>query len=192
MIILGIDPGTASTGYGLIKTRGDCQGTNVSQIKNGLECLGFGLIKTEPDLSTGHRLKKLNRELSKVIKKYRPEVLVIESLYFFKNFKTAIPVSQASGVVFFTAAKNNIPTYSLTPLQVKMTIAGHGWAEKKKVQIIVKKLLGLKEIPKPDDAADALAIALTYFLKNNLLTLQCNSASTLRKSKGLTKDIEKI
>ncbi len=105
-----------------------------------------------------------------LIKKYQPEILAIESLYFFRNFKTAIPVSQACGVVFLTAAKNNIPVFSLTPLQVKMTIAGHGWAEKEKVQKIMKKILGLKEAPKPDDAADALAIALTYFLKNNLLT----------------------
>lgn len=192
MIILGIDPGTASTGYGVIKTKKNCKSSKVSQLKNDLECLDYGLIKTNPDLSTGCRLEKLNHELSKIIKKYEPEVLVIESLYFFKNFKTAIPVSQASGVVFFTAAKNKLPAYSLTPLQVKMTIAGHGWAEKEKVQKIMKKLLNLKEIPKPDDAADALAIALTYFLKNNLLTLQCDSESSLRKSNGLTKSVEQI
>ena len=170
MIILGIDPGTASTGYGIIKTSHGCQGTKISQIKGAFECLDYGLIRTSPDLSTGNRLKKLNNELSKMIKKYQPEILAIESLYFFRNFKTAIPVSQACGVVFLTAAKNSIPVFSLTPLQVKMTIAGHGWAEKEKVQKIMKKILGLKEIPKPDDAADALAVALTYFLKNNLLT----------------------
>ncbi len=170
MIILGIDPGTASTGYGIIKTCRDCQSTQISQITGIFECLDYGLIRTSPDLSTGDRLKKLSNELSKMIKKYRPEILAIESLYFFKNFKTAIPVSQASGVVFLTAAKNNVPVFSFTPPQVKMTIAGHGWAEKEKVQKIMKKILGLKEIPKPDDAADALAIALTYFLKNNLLT----------------------
>jgi crossover junction endodeoxyribonuclease RuvC len=170
MIILGIDPGTASTGYGLIKTREGSQTSHVSQLKGDLECLGYGIIKTEPDMPTGYRLKKLNNELSKMIKKYRPKVLVIESLFFFRNLKTAIPVSQASGVVFLTAAKNNIPIYSLTPMQVKMTIAGHGHAEKEKVQEMMKKLLSLEEIPKPDDAADALAIAITYFLKNNLLT----------------------
>ncbi|MFH1036739.1 MAG: crossover junction endodeoxyribonuclease RuvC [Patescibacteria group bacterium] len=184
MIILGIDPGTASTGYGVIKTKKGCKSTDISQLGNSLECLGYGLIKTTPDLSTGNRLKKLSNELSRMIAKYRPEILVIESIYFFKNLKTAIPVSQASGVVFLMAAKKNIPIYSLTPLQVKMTIAGHGWAEKEKVQEKMKKLLRLKEIPKPDDAADALAIALTYFLKNNLLTLQCDSASSLRKSKA--------
>jgi crossover junction endodeoxyribonuclease RuvC len=170
MIILGIDPGTASTGYGLIKADSTCQETDISKLKGSLECLGYGLISTKPDLSTGDRLKKLNNDLSRLIKKYRPEIIAIESLYFFKNFKTAIPVSQASGVVFLTAAKNHVPIFSLTPPQVKMTIAGHGWAEKEKVQEKMKNLLGLEEIPKPDDAADALAIALTYFLKNNLLT----------------------
>jgi crossover junction endodeoxyribonuclease RuvC len=192
MIILGIDPGTASTGYGIIKTKNGCKSTEAKNLKEDLECLKYGIIKTEPDLPTGDRLKKLNNELSKMIKEYRPEIIVIESLYFFKNLKTAIPVSQASGVVFLTAAKNNIPAYSLTPLQVKMTIAGHGWAEKEKVQEKMKNLLRLKEIPKPDDAADALAIALTYFLKNNLLELSYNSATTLRKTKGLTKGVEKL
>jgi crossover junction endodeoxyribonuclease RuvC len=177
MIILGIDPGTASTGFGVIKTKAGCKSTEISQLKGALECLDYGIIKTEPDMPTGLRLKKLNTELSKMIKKYKPEVLAIESLFFFKNLKTAIPVSQASGVVFFTAAKNNIPAYSLTPPQVKMTIAGHGRAEKEDVQKIMKKILGLKDVPKPDDAADALAIAMTYFLKNNLLTAQCESGA---------------
>lgn len=177
MIILGIDPGTASTGYGIIKTGSGSSATDIKQLKGTLECLKYGLIKTEPSLSTGDRLKKLHNELSKMIKEYKPEIMAVESLYFFKNLKTAIPVSQASGVVFFTAAKNKIPAYSLTPLQVKMTIAGHGWAEKEKVQEKMKKLLKLKEIPKPDDAADALAIALTCFLKNNLLIEKYNSVS---------------
>jgi crossover junction endodeoxyribonuclease RuvC len=182
MIILGIDPGTASTGYGLIEVKKSCQVTSVDQLKNKVKCLEYGLIKTEPDSPTGDRLKKLHDELSKLIKNFRPEILVIESLFFFKNFKTAIPVSQASGVVFFTAAKNKLPAFSLTPLQVKMTIAGHGHAEKEKVQEKIKDILNLKEIPKPDDAADALAIAVTFFLKNNLLTRQFDSAKDLGKS----------
>lgn len=161
MIILGIDPGTASTGYGVIKK---VQNSKL-KVKNCFKCLDCGLIKTAPSLSTGERLKKINNELSKMIKKYQPGILAIESLYFFKNLKTAIPVSQAAGVIFLTAAKNKVPVYSFTPLQVKMTIAGHGWAEKEKVQKRVKKILKLKEIPKQDDAADALAIALTYCLK---------------------------
>lgn len=154
MIILGIDPGTANTGYGIIK----------KQSSKVFKCLDYGSIKTNPSFSTPERLKKINNELSKLIKKYQPENLAIEKLFFFKNLKTAIPVSQAAGVIMLTAAKKKIPVYQFTPLQVKMTIAGHGWAEKKQVQKKIKTLLKLKEAPKSDDAADALAIALTYFL----------------------------
>lgn len=160
MIVLGIDPGTASTGYGIIK----------KNKRKVFQCLKYGLIKTEPHLAAPERLKKLNNELNKIIIKYRPQVLVTEYLYFFKNLKTAIPVSQAGGVILLCAAKKKIPVYQYTPLQVKMAIAGYGWAEKEKVQKKIKKFLKLKEIPKPDDAADALAIALTYFLKNKLIT----------------------
>lgn len=160
MIVLGIDPGTANTGYGVIKEVG-----KLPKTKYCFECVDYGLIKTDPSYTTPERLKKLNNELSKIIKKYRPELLAVESLYFFKNLKTAIPVSQASGVIFLTAAKNNLPVCTFTPLQVKMFVAGHGWAEKEKVQKRIKTILRLKEIPKSDDAADAIAVALTYFLK---------------------------
>jgi crossover junction endodeoxyribonuclease RuvC len=155
MIIIGIDPGTASTGYGIVKR----------QSSKVFKCLDCGLIKTYPSSSTPERLKTINNELGKLIKKYQPESMIVEKLFFFKNLKTAIPVSQAVGVIMLTAAKKKIPVHQFTPLQVKMTIAGHGWAEKKLVQKRIKKILKLKEIPKSDDAADALAIALTYFLK---------------------------
>jgi crossover junction endodeoxyribonuclease RuvC len=181
MIILGIDPGTASTGFGLVRTNSKKLITNTSQIRGGFECLDYGIIKTEPEFSTGDRLKKLSNELSGMIKKYRPDIMAIESLYFFKNLKTAIPVSQASGVVLLTAAKKKIPIYSLTPMQMKMTIAGHGRAEKEQVQEKIKNILGLTEIPKPDDAADALGIAITCFLKNNDLAIQCDSALAVDK-----------
>lgn len=145
----------ANTGYGIVKK----QGPKI------FKCLGYGLIKTEPSMTTPERLKKLNNELMKIISQYRPSVLVTEHLYFFKNFKTAIPVSQAGGVILLSAAKKKIPVCQFTPLQVKMAITGYGWAEKKQVQKKIKKLLKLKEAPKSDDAADALAIALTYFIK---------------------------
>lgn len=162
MIILGIDPGTASTGYGVIK-RIKCQKTKDKEV---LGCLGYGLIQTDPSLKAEERLRILNNELNKLIKKYQPKVLVVESIYFFKNLKTVIPVSQAVGVILLTAAKKKIPVYRFTPLQVKMAITGYGWAEKKEVQKKIKVLLKLKEIPKSDDAADALAIASTYVLFN--------------------------
>ncbi len=160
MVILGIDPGTASTGFGLIKVKS--KGGN---IKTSLKCLGYGLIKTNPSFSSAERLKKINNELSKLIKKYQPKILAVENVYFFKNLKTAIPVSQAKGVILLTAAKNKIPVYEFTPLQVKLAITGFGWAKKGLVQKKTKNLLKLKEMPKSDDAVDALAIALTCFLK---------------------------
>jgi len=161
MIILGIDPGTASTGYGVIKNTKNLK----IKAKNNLKCLDYGVIKTLPILKTPDRLKKLNNELSKIIKKHRPEILVIEKLYFFKNLKTVMPVSQACGVILLTAAKNKIPVHEFTPLQVKLAVTGFGWSEKKLVQKKIKSLLKLKESPKPDDAADALAIAVTFCFK---------------------------
>src|SRR3989344_331127 len=160
MIILGIDPGLATIGYGIIEKN-----------KNGLNkkpvfvCLDYGLIETSSSQEKTQRLKKINNELSKLIKKHKPDVMAMETVYFFKNFKTAIPVSQAGGVILLTAAKNNLPVFSFTPLQVKMAVTGFGRAEKTEVQSKIKKLLGLKELPKADDAADALAVALTYIIK---------------------------
>jgi len=153
MIIIGIDPGLASTGYGIIKK---------SKI---LKCLGYGVIRTSKNSERGERLRKINNELSKITEKYRPDILAIENIYFFKNLKTAIPVSQVEGVILLTAAKKRLPVWETTPLQIKFAITGNGRADKKIVQKKLKKLLCLKEIPKPDDAADALAIALTCFLK---------------------------
>ncbi len=150
MIIIGIDPGTATTGFGVVKT-----GKN-------LKCLAYGLIQTEPTLETGERLKKINNKLNKLIKKYKPAALAVESLYFFKNIKTALPVSQAKGVILLTAAQKKIPVHEFTPLQAKMTVAGYGKAEKKQVQEMIKIILNLKKVPKPDDAADALAVAICY------------------------------
>lgn len=160
MIVLGIDPGLASVGYGTVEMK-EVGG----KIKDAFNCLEYGLIKTAADSPRGDRLKKINNELSRLIKKYHPEIMVMERLYFFKNLKTAMPVSQAVGVILLTAAKNNTPVFEYTPLQTKMTITGYGRAEKTDVQKKIKLMLRLKEIPKPDDAADALAIAITYFLK---------------------------
>lgn len=149
MIILGIDPGVATTGYGVV------------EMQKKLKCLGYGVIKTEPTLIMAERLKKINNDLNKLIRKYRPDALAVENIYFFKNLKTAMPVSQAKGVILLTAAKKNIPVHEVTPLQAKMTITGYGRAEKKQVQKMIKILLHLKEIPEPDDAADALAVAIS-------------------------------
>lgn len=157
MIILGIDPGTASTGYGVIKTNG----------KKLVKFLACDVIRTTPDLKRGDRLKKIHNELSKIIKKYQPRVLAIENVFFFKNLKTALAVSQAEGAIFLLAAKKKLPIFEFTPPQVKLTITGDGRADKKIVQKKIVKLLRLKEAPTSDDAADALAIALTYYIKES-------------------------
>ena len=151
MIILGIDPGTARMGFGVIR-----------KIKKKLNCLDYGCIETSPDFSDGERLKKINTELNKIIKKYQPKILVVENIYFFKNLKTAMPVSQAKGVVLLTAAKKKIPIQEFTPPQIKMAVVGYGRAEKKQIQRMVEIILELNEPIKQDDAADALAAAICY------------------------------
>lgn len=148
MIIIGIDPGLAVVGWGIIKKGKKDQ------------CLGYGVISTKPCLVPAERLKRINNELNKVIKKYQPEVLAVESVFFFKNLKTAMPVSQAKGVILLTAAKKKLPVYEFSPLQVKMAITGYGRAEKRQIQKMVKELLGLEELPRPNHAADALGVAI--------------------------------
>jgi len=160
MTILGIDPGTATTGYGVIKiSRQPQQSTHV------VEAIDHGCILTKAGLPVGDRLKTINNELGKLITKYQPGIMAVESLYFFKNLKTAMPVSQAKGVILLTAAKKRVPVVEYTPLEVKMAVVGYGKAEKKQVQKMVQTLLKLEEMPKVDDAADALGIALCHAFK---------------------------
>ncbi len=154
MIIIGIDPGTAITGYGIIKKE-----------ERKCTCLDYGTIKTSSQWNQQNRLEKINSEFIDIMNKHHPKALAIESLYFFKNSKTVIPVSQARGVILMAASQKNLPVYEFTPLQAKMAIAGYGRAEKKQVQEMVKIILELDEIPKPDDASDALAMAICCSLQ---------------------------
>ena len=149
MIILGIDPGFAITGFGLIEKQG-----------NDLKILDYGCITTKAGEDFSLRLKVIHEELEKIIKKYKPKVVAVEQLFFAKNVKTALLVGQARGVVLLSAIEKKLPLYEYTPLQVKQAITGYGAAQKKQIQQMVKIILGLKEVPKPDDAADALAIAI--------------------------------
>ena len=156
-IIIGIDPGIADTGFGIIKNE-----------NNKLTCLAYGSIKTSSKLGLPDRLEIINLELNKLIKKYRPNLISIEELFFCKNIKTALVVGQARGVIVLTAKQNKIPAVEFTPLQVKQAVSSYGQADKQQVQRMVKILLNLKELPKPDDAADALAIAICA--ANSLIT----------------------
>jgi len=165
MIILGIDPGTATTGYGIISISTKKRILKASSLKSkakkiNLRMIDYGCIKTSSKSEDAERLKKINNDLVKIVKKYKPKILAIENIFFFRNIKSALPVSQAKGVIMFTAAKKNLPVFEFSPLEVKMTIDGYGWAKKKKIQEGIKSLFELKEIPKPDDAADALGIAI--------------------------------
>jgi crossover junction endodeoxyribonuclease RuvC len=159
MTILGIDPGTATTGYGIIK-----------QTKNQPELVDFGVIATDKKLSDAERLKILADDVSEIIAKYKPEAVGIEKLFFTTNQKTVMSVSQARGVILYICEKHKIPIYEFTPLQVKNFICGYGKAEKKQVQYIIQKTFKLKSPPKPDDAADAVAIAMSagHFFSKHL------------------------
>jgi len=148
-IILGIDPGIADTGFGVIKKDG-----------HKLTCLDYGSIKTKAKTELSERLDILNKELNKIIKKYQPDLIAVEELFFCKNAKTALVVGHARGVVLLSAKQNKIAVTEFTPLQVKQAVSTYGRAEKSQVQKMVKLILNLKEIPKPDDAADALAVAI--------------------------------
>lgn len=155
MIILGIDPGTATTGYGVIQGLGH----------GAFRMVDFGVIATRKELTDAQRLAILAEDLEDLIKNYKPQCSGVEKLFFTNNQKTAMTVAQARGVVLASLQRNGVPIHEFTPLQVKSTICGYGKAEKKQIQFVIQKTFGLKSIPKPDDAADALAIALCAGLR---------------------------
>lgn len=163
MIIIGIDPGSVITGYAVIKING--------QEKNGIEVIDFGCIIAEKFTATGERLKKIHKDITKLTEKHRPQVMAVENLFFFKNLKTVMPVSQTKGVILLAAEQKKVPVIEFTPLQVKMAIAGYGRAEKKQIKEMIKKTvcldkLNLKENHrKKDDAFDALGVAICAAVK---------------------------
>jgi len=151
MLTLGIDPGTASLGWGLVEEGG-----------GGLKACAYGCVKTSPKMTSSERLGILHGEIRSIIKKYQPDCLAVEKLFFGKNAKTAISVGQARGVILLLAAEESLPVGEYTPLEVKIAATGYGKADKFQMQQMVKTLLKMKEIPKPDDAADALAVAICH------------------------------
>ena len=151
MIILGIDPGYAILGWGIIEKTG-----------NKFKTLGFGAVTTDKDTPMPERLEYLYNELREIIEEYGPDVASIEELYFNNNAKTAIYVGQARGVAVLACVKGGLSVYEYTPLQIKQALVGYGRADKKQVQFMVKTMLNLGETPKPDDTADALAAAICH------------------------------
>lgn len=151
MIILGVDPGTATTGYGLIRVVG-----------NHFQAVAYGTITTPPKIAMEKRLLMLYEQLGQLLDTYHPEQVAVEKLFFNQNITTGITVAQARGVILLTCAQRDIAVYEYTPLEVKQALVGYGRADKKQIQQMVKTFLGLAEIPKPDDAADGLAIAICH------------------------------
>lgn len=151
MRILGIDPGLAIVGYGVIEASG-----------NNFKPIDYGCILTDKDMGFPYRLKYIYESMNQLIEKYNPDEVAIEELFFNKNVKTAIAVGQARGVEILSVVNNGLDIYEYTPLQIKQAVTGYGRADKNQVQEMVKMLLNLRDIPKPDDAADALAIALCH------------------------------
>ena len=151
MIILGIDPGYAIVGWGCVQYE-----------RARFTPLAFGALTTPAGMDFSLRLEQIYDELSRLIAQKKPDALAVEKLYFKNNQKTAIDVAQARGVVLLAARKARVPLYEYTPLQVKSAVTGYGKAEKPQVMEMTRRLLGLRETPKPDDTADALAIAICH------------------------------
>lgn len=151
LVIMGIDPGLATVGCGV-----------VDFTKNRFTLFSYGAVRTEAHTAVCCRLEKIYDDITELIQKFKPEAISIEKIFFNSNQKTAIDVSQARGVCVLAAQKNQVPVFEYTPLQVKQSVVGYGRAQKCQVEEMVKVLLALSEIPKPDDAADALALAICH------------------------------
>ncbi len=149
MLILGLDPGYAITGYGLVQYQ-----------ESRLKPLDYGTVTTPVDMAFEYRLKAIFDGVEALIGRYHPQVVAVEELFFYNNKTTAIGTAQARGMVLLAAARQGLPVYEYTPMQIKKAVTGYGRADKQQVQLMVQALLGLKQMPRPDDAADALAVAI--------------------------------
>ena len=151
-LALGIDPGTATTGYGLVRLEPD----------GSMVAIKYGVILTPKEATASARLVMLYDQLCDLVHEYHPEIAAVEKLFFSRNVTTALAVGQARGVVMLGLQQSGIETFEYTPLEIKQAVAGYGGAQKRQVQEMVRALLQLDSIPKPDDAADALAVAITH------------------------------
>ncbi len=152
MLVIGIDPGTALTGFGLVRRSSD----------GNLQPVDYGVIRTSSSQPMARRLVKLHNDLEELLKRYEPDQAAVERLFFQKNVTTAISVGQARGVVLFALAEAGLAIEEYTPQDIKIAVTGYGAADKGQMQRMVKMLLTMDELPKPDDAADALAVAICH------------------------------
>ena len=156
MIIVGFDPGLATLGYGVIK----------KENRKKIEMLDYGIVSTPKEKNLAERLTMIEMGVRQIIEKFKPDEIALEEIFFNNNVTTAINVSQARGVILLTCKKAVGKLFEYTPLQIKQALTGYGRAEKKQIQEMTKTFLNLPKIPKPDDAADALAVALTHSQTN--------------------------
>lgn len=159
--VVGIDPGTATTGYGFIYEKED----------GNLEVLDFGVVLTPTGIAMEQRLKLLYHRMCELLLLHRPESGAVEKLFFQKNVTTAISVGQARGVILLAMAEANVPAAEYTPMEIKQAVAGYGGADKKQIQLMVTSLLNLDSVPSPDDAADALAVAICHLNTSRFINL---------------------
>lgn len=157
MLVLGIDPGTATTGWGLVCREDDT-----------LTLVDYGTVSTSPDTALPQRLQTIYRELGEIVTHHQPSAVAVEKLFFNKNVRTAMAVGQARGVVLLAVADAGLPFHEYTPLEVKQSVCGYGRASKEQIQKLVQMLLGLDSIPQPDDAADAIAVAICHIHSSRL------------------------
>jgi len=151
MVILGIDPGVATIGFGVVRAeRG----------KNTL--LQYGVITTPAGIPLSQRLVQISEDMEQLIRQFKPDEMAVEELFFSKNITTGIAVAHGRGVILLAAEKLGVPVFEYTPMQVKQAVVGYGAAQKRQVMLMTQRLLNMKEVPKPDDAADALAIAICH------------------------------
>jgi crossover junction endodeoxyribonuclease RuvC len=160
MVVLGIDPGTATTGYGLVEQA------------DPLQLVTYGAITTPAGVPLPERLLSIHRQLGELIQRYRPEAVAVEELFFSKNVRTAMSVGHARGVILLAAAQAGLPIYEYKPSEVKLAVAGYGAAPKEQMQEMVRLLLDLDETPTPDDAADAVAIAVCHLHSSQIRLLE--------------------
>lgn len=161
MRVLGVDPGTATTGWAILEEK-----------KGLVKSVAYGHISTSPKKKSSERIREIAEDLERIIKKYKPDEAAVEDIFFFKNLKTAVKVSESRGAILLTLEKLKVKIASYTPLQVKQALTGYGRAEKKQIQLMVKNILCLKNIPKPDDAADAIAIAICHINSRKINSLK--------------------
>ena len=162
MAVIGIDPGTALTGYGIIEELPD----------QSLQVIDFGVIRTDSTDNPEIRLRKIFSQLNEILSLYKPETGAVEKLFFQRNTRTAMSVGQARGVAILSLAEAGLSVSEYSPVEIKQAVVGYGKASKNQVQQMVKILLNLQEIPKPDDAADALAVAICHIHSRKMLALQ--------------------